>query len=550
MKLISLLLSFNLVLFLSFISPVSSSEQKLPVIEGKEVVAMINYEPLTLEEFSKFLANIEHEEMGSKEKTKAIDYAGILNRLIDKKLFLLEARNIGFDKLPEVTESIDRNSRKIMAQMLVRQEVKNIQVDEEEVERQYKEAVKEFKVTGVIFENESNAKKVLEKLEAGNNFDDIMKQVTESGEAIEVLERKYLKKRELLSQVDEVLSEMEIGAISDVVKFDKGFLIIRLDDIRFPEKPEVRKKIKRSLWKMEKDKAVDAYIESLVEKYVTLDQKMLDSINYETSEGGFDELLKDKRIIARIKKDKPVTVGDLTAAFETKLYHGVEKREKQMNNRKKSMLNEILRQRVLIHEARKQKIDQSETYKDKIKKFENGIISGLFVDKVISSSIKLNEDELKAHYDEHRDSYTTPRMMKIDSLVFNVREHAEDAIATLRTGTEFKWLSANVAGQVRKDTPGLLDFGGNIFSVSSLPEAMQKVLSGVDSEDFRIYESEEGFFYVLNIQKVFPSTPRKYQEVRSDIIKELYNIKMKEAVKHWSAKLKEHYPVEIYLTEF
>jgi len=214
------------------------------------------------------------------------------------------------------------------------------------------------------------------------------------------------------------------------------------------------------------------------------------------------------------------------------------------------MLNEVVRKRVLFHEAKKQRIDKSDTYKDKIKELRKGLILGLFIDKVVASTIKMNEDELKAFYDENTDSYTSPRMMKIDSVVFNGRKNADDAIATLRSGTEFKWLRANAAGQAGQDAKGLLDFGGSILSVSSLPEDVQKVLSGVNSEDYRLYESADGYFYVLHIQQVFPPTIEPYEKVRQEIVKKIYDDKLTQAVKGWSDKLKAHYPVEIYFTEF
>jgi hypothetical protein len=527
-----------------------ASEDKIPVLEGKQIVAMVNHEPITAEEFGMFLADIEHETTGSGKKAEAVDYAGILDRLIDEKLFLLEARNIGLDTLPELTTMIDDNTGRTMAKMLVKQEVKNIEVDEEEVEREYKEAVKEFKVTGAVFKTESDARKVGEEVAAGTPFDDIIKKVIGAGNAVEIMEGEYLKKRELMSKVDEVLSQLEIGSISDVVKFQKGFLIVRLDDIRFPQEPELREKISRILWKNAKDIAVEKYIVSLLEKYAEVDQTVLDSIDYDTSDEGYKKLSEDERIVARIKEDKPVTVRDLTAGFEKKLFHGVEQRQKELNKRKEKMLNEMLRKRVLVLEAKKKRIDKSDAYNNTINQFKKSLIVSYFIDKVIAASVKLNEEELSAYYDDHRESYKTPAMMKIYSIVFDEREKAETALAALRSGTEFKWLSEHADGQVRKDAQGLLNFEGTILSVSALPDGVQKVLSEVDSEDFRLYESGDGYFYVLYIEKVFPSTLQEYQEVRNDIAKELYYIKMTEAVKNWSAKLKEHYPVEVYLTEF
>ena len=38
---------------------------------------------------------------------------------------------------------------------------------------------------------------------------------------------------------------------------------------------------------------------------------------------GFEVLLKDKRVVAEIKGEKPITVGELTDYLKQQIYHGV-----------------------------------------------------------------------------------------------------------------------------------------------------------------------------------------------------------------------------------
>ncbi|MDO9028247.1 MAG: peptidyl-prolyl cis-trans isomerase, partial [Candidatus Roizmanbacteria bacterium] len=222
-----------------FVTDGSASDQKLPVIDGKEIVAMVNDEPITLEEFNKALASI-HEEMTEEKKIGSIDYSGILSRLINIRLILQEARNIGIDELPEIKNMVDEYSRETLVKLLKRHYVKDIKVDEKEVEALYKEAVREWKIKSVLFEKEDEAKRIEEEIKKGDNFDDIVKKLLADGTAKGGEEGKYLKATDILPQVAEVISKMEIGSISPVTKVEQGFTISRLEDVRFPENPEAR----------------------------------------------------------------------------------------------------------------------------------------------------------------------------------------------------------------------------------------------------------------------------------------------------------------------
>ena len=92
-----------------------ASAQKLPVIDGKETVATVNYEPITLQEFNSAIA-ASHADRPGKKKAGSIVYSGILERMINKRLIVLEARNMGFDELPEITNTVKKYSQETLMQ--------------------------------------------------------------------------------------------------------------------------------------------------------------------------------------------------------------------------------------------------------------------------------------------------------------------------------------------------------------------------------------------------------------------------------------------------
>ena len=517
-----------------------ASGQDLPLIKGKKVVATVNSEPITLDEFNRELPHAQ----GAKKSE-------LLRRLINISLVVQESNRIGLDELPEIRNMVDVFSKVTLREELMERQVKDIKVDEKEVEKLYKESIKEWKISSLLFEKEDAAKKMAEEIKAGKKFDELSKQYVAEGKAKGGEQGEWLKVKDIDPQIINVVSKMKTGSVSPIIPFKSGFVILRLEDIRYTENPEAMKQAKEEVLKLKKVQVLKDYSDALIKKYAKVNQDVVKRIDYESKSPGFEALLKDKRVIAEIKGENPITVGELTQQLKQQLYHGVERavETKRLNSRKDSALEEILYKRVFRKEALRLGLDKTEGYKDKVKEYENSVLFGAFVNKVIVPDIKLKEEEVKAYYQKHIGDYTFPEMMKIDSLVFSKRQDAEAAIERLRKGTEFQWLAANAEGQVDRNSPGLLTFDKKFLTTKDLPEGLQKVISGARAGDFRLYESPNGYFYVLVIQDVIPSKPQPYEEARGIVSRKVFDDQVKKAVEEYADKLRAVSDVKVYLKD-
>ena len=539
-----------LIFSLGAVLPGDAAEGKLPVISGKKAVATVNDEPITLEEFNRAIAASHAARPGAKTAGR-IDYSKIVNRMINTRLIVLEARNIGLDELPEVKKLEADYSRETLMELLLMGHVKEIKPDEDEVVRIYQETAREWKISSVRFEKEEMAKNFEEKVKAGNNFEETMKKSLEEGTAEEGEAGQYLKGKDLSPQVAQVVSKMEIGSTSPVVPIgEKGFIILRLEGKRFPaeEDAEAMKRARQQVLSQERAKAAKDYYQNLRKKYVRMKEELIDGLDYESEEPGFEKLLKDKTVIVEIIGNQPITVGELTEALKQKFFHGMEGaiKSKKVNKRKYEVLEGIVQKRLLLKEALKQGIDKSDEYKYRVKEYEISVIFGAFIEKVINPDIKLDLKELKTHYQENIEKYTFPEMMRIKELVFGKKSDAFSALEKLKKGTDFDWLSSNAEGQVEEKGKGFLRFEGKLLTVGSFPEDVQKTLSGANPGDFRLYESPEGYFYVLYIYHLLPAEPRPFESVKKDIAKKVFKEKARKAVEAYADQLREYYPVKIY----
>jgi hypothetical protein len=529
--------------------PGYTSDGKLPVIDGKVTVATVNDEAITLDELNNAIG-LSHAERAGKDHAGSIDYTGIMNRLINRKLILLEARNIGIHELPEVKEAVEKYSQDTLMKLVLEEHVKDTKIDEEDVEKNYRVIVEELKIRAVFFENEEDAKRIAEQIAADNNFGEIVKKAVEEGIAKGENER-FIKQTQLLPSIARLVPNMEVGAVSPVVSFDKNsFILFKLLDRRMPEDrdSEAWERAKREVAKQKKAKAAKEYYNDLKKRYSRINEELLESLDYESEVPGFEKLLEDKRIIAEIDGEEPITVGELTEALKRRFFHGIEKaiESKTVNNKKYYEFKKILEKRILKKEALKQNIDKTESYKNRVKEYSNNIIFESFLNNVIIPEIKIDVKDLENYYKKNSEEYTFPEMMRIRSLVFRQRNDATNALDKLIKGTDFSWLSLNAEGQVDKNTDGVSQFEGKLLTVRSLPEEVRKALSGAKQGDFRLYASPEGYFYILHIYDLIPAKPQPFEDAKKEITKRVFQDKVKESIEAYADKLREYYPVKIY----
>jgi len=528
-------------------------DQDLPIIDGKKAVATVNDEPISLEELERAVA-ASHSARPRGEKAGRIDFSDIMQRLINARLILLEAKNMGFDELPEIREALNTYSEQTLRELLLEGYVKDISADKEDVEQRYKALVREYKIKSIRIYREADARQVETQLKAGQDFEEVLQKAVDWGTGEADSQGAYLKSKALTLPVAELVEKMEVGAISPVLSIGKkGFVVFKLEDIRYPleEDPEARKIASRQALNQKRVEAARRYYDDLKKKYVQLDEPLLDRLDYESEKPGFQKLSTDKRALARIKGEKPITVSEFTGAIEAKFYHGVElaAENKRINSKKIDILEDMLQKRLLLKEALKQGIDKTDEYRQRVKEYENSLIFDAFVRKVVVPEIKLDLKELKTYHAKNADQYTSPKLLRIKSLIFGKRSDAVAAIDKLKKGTDFNWLGSNADGQLDPNTLGILKFEGQLITLSSLPKAVQKAVSAADAGDFKLYERPGGQFYVLYIYQVVPAKLQPFEEVRQEIAKAVFEDKMKTSVELWADRLREYYPVKIYDTD-
>jgi len=522
-------------------------------------IAEVNDEPITVEDLAALL--IATHETGETHATRKITmtYAEPLKRLIAMRLIIQEARNVGIDELPEIKGTIDKFSQAIMAQLLKQEVGKDVTVDEKDVETVYRETVGEWKINSLLFNKEENAKKAVKALKAGKSFEEIARAALKEETAKGNTQGEYVRLVNLTPEVISVVSRMKVGSVSPVIKVGSGksvgYTIVKLEDIRLPDSAEDREQLQKQARAQaffnKSRQAIQTHRDSLYKKYVKLDNELFKALDFEAKKPGFDKLLADNRILAKIAGEDPVKVQDLARAISDKLFHGVEtaREEKKINVIKQEVLDKIIDKKLYQKEALLKGIDRTQRYQKMVREKEFGILFGSFIQKVIAPTVKLDDDDIKVYYKEHISEYSLPAMVKLSGLPFDRVHDAEAALDMLKRGADYSWIKANAKGLTDPGVEDLMIFGDTLITITSLPEDLQKALTGAKRGDFRIATGSDGRSYLLSVLEAVPPSNQPLEEVMNAIAQQVFNVKLERAIEDWAEKLKQEAVVKVYIRQ-
>jgi len=516
-------------------------------------VARVAADEIVLGELARALEG-SHTAKGSKasrgEKAKSMDFSPTLDRVIDVRLLVLEAREMGLTEQPDYREAIEGYRASTLRTTLQEQAAAGARPDPAEVDRIYKGVVKQWKVRSVMFGKEEDAKAFRAAVAKGGSFDALAKAAVAEKKA-RGGEPGYVSVKEMVPELAQAADALKQGQVSPTVKLEAGWVVLKLEGVRYPEDAKAREQAKTQSLAAQQFKAVRKFHESLVKKYATVDEPLLKSIDFEAGgEAGFQALAKDQRPLAQIKGEKPITVAELTAEVSTKFFHGIADpiKEKRVNPGKTDAFERLLGARLFAREAHERKLDQDPAFLRKVDGYDRVLAFNTFVEKVLIPEVKVTEGEVQAVYEQRKGEFTTPQMYRLDGLGFATAKSAQQALEKLKGGTDPEWVRANAEGRLK---PGeeRLQLQGALLSVNTLPQTLVKVLVGAQPGDYRLYASDDGAqHYVVRVaDQVVPSV-QPYTEVREKLAREVEGDKVSAAIKDYAARLRKVQKVDVLIT--
>ncbi|MFB9277328.1 peptidylprolyl isomerase [Cohnella cellulosilytica] len=165
------------------------------------------------------------------------------------------------------------------------------------------------------------------------------------------------------------------------------------------------------------------------------------------------------------------------------------------------------------------------------------ILPNLKIKLLFESSHPVTEDELKAYFEENKDSTfaTTPKEIKASHILVNTQEEAEAVLAELKGGKDFAALAKEKSQDPgSKDQGGDLGFFGRGVMNQRFETAAFALAKGETSE---VVEADNGF-HIIKVTDIQEAVVPEYDTVKPDVKEAYYSEKMSTDAVAWLAELK------------
>jgi Parvulin-like peptidyl-prolyl isomerase len=267
---------FMLVLIIAFVSGCSKTKD--------EVIVKAGSSKLTKKELQEDLKSLPPQTKVFLASPEGINR--LKDELIKREVLYEEARKKGIEKSEDFKKRMDEFKKITLINMLLEQEIKNMQqVTENEAKEYYEKHKDEFikptevRLSQIVVKNEDDAKKVYERINKGEDFGKIAKEVSidEKTKASEG-DMGFFKKGQLNQQIENVVFNLRKGQVSMPLTNQKGISIFKVTEVKGTpiDFESVKSQLIEQLKVKKQQDWFNSYIEDLKKKHkVEVNEKAL-----------------------------------------------------------------------------------------------------------------------------------------------------------------------------------------------------------------------------------------------------------------------------------
>ena len=242
------------------------------------VIAVVAGKEIKQEEFDLFVENL------PQDRKAYLQYPGFKERLLDQYLalytFSADAVEQGLDKTEEFARILENTRRDILAQLAMREAVKNVKVTEEEAKEYYeanpKKCKKEETVQAkhILVEDEDKCTDILNSIVSGEiSFEEAAKQHSTCPSGQQGGDLGEFGHGQMVKEFDEAAFAAEPGKVVGPVKTQFGYHLIRVEKKNEAEVQPfeaVKATIVNTLFQKKQNDTYEAKEKELKEKYVEM----------------------------------------------------------------------------------------------------------------------------------------------------------------------------------------------------------------------------------------------------------------------------------------
>lgn len=209
-------------------------------------------------------------------------------------------------------------------------------------------------------------------------------------------------------------------------------------------------------------------------------------------------------------------------------------------------IEQAIERKLLTKEAKKDKLEDTNEYKEALESFKDTMVLELWMRKQIDT-VKLSDGEIKKFYNENKQQMMVPETVEARHILVETKKEAENIIKELNKATnkiEEKFI--DLAKSKSKDPSG--SNGGDIgfFSKTDMVPEFANAAFALKEKTYTKQPVKTQYgYHVIYIKSKKPKGIISYEEAKPKIEQELKLVKFRELVASKAKELRKKAKVEI-----
>lgn len=463
----------------------------------------------------------------------------ILDRMIDDKLMVSEARSRGYAEDSVIKASLEDVKKEAMISALyMREVVDKSKASRSEIKRFYDVDKELLELRLIHVENDTIASMLLKDLAKGVPFDTLAVRyssdpTSRNGGKIGTIPLSSFFGFDAFDQLAKLKDGQATKPIkSDMGGFDIFYLVKRTKKESQPElTKEMEATLKQRIESIKQSKLSQESLKSLLAE---------SKIDYNSS--GLALLTKPKDSLTQeelstwiIKIDGKVvdTVGSMLSIYY-QFPEGVPQERLQLMAERKAQYP------ALVKAAERRHLDKDKTVSEAIARFVDARVSERLYKEEVTKKVTVTEDEIKNYYETHPNEFFVPERRNLAIIRSSSYSDVEQAYALLKQGKTFEEVARRFSDHQSSSRGGAVGFK-SLDDVSFKPFVEQafKLPKGSYSRPFEVYNGF-GIVKVLDIQA---SYTRKYEDERLRLERKLRSEKELQRKEEFLKALRAKIPI-------
>jgi len=462
-----------------------------------------------------------------------------LNIVIDERLLMQEAYELGLDQDQDIRRRADAYEKEAAAKYLVKSEVEDrAAVSPQEVEAAWKEYTTFLlHVRQIVVDTPEEAEEVRRAIVGGGDFDAMARNCSHA-------ESRMRGGRVLIAwgskspQWESIVFKLQDGELSPVIRTDEGYEVDLLQE-RVDAKQPPFEKASSAVEAVLKQRKLDARKKAFSDELWSTYHVARQPIDWSPSSILVALKRAPETVVATWDGGGKLTLKDAVMANDIRNFALLPPvpRQNAIDARLRSTVNSLL----VDAEAVRKKVAELPEIQDDVRSVRERLMEQALYGQHILKDVSVSDDEVRKYYDAHQPEIFEPELRHVAHLLVRTEAEAKALRQKLVSGGDFK--AAAKESSLDSQTAHA---GGDLgwIKKEDVPKAFTAVLTMALGEITQPIAFDSGF----DLVKVLEIQPRRqlaFDEVKEKVRQQALEEKKRAARKFWIEKLRAASKIEI-----